>query len=198
MNALKDSQTFQNLVNSWVGESQAHIRYKFIVYACNQKKLYELGKAIKVITTNEFNHARMFYTKIQSAAGKQTFDNLPVTGEYPLKEKWDFLKNFEFAIENETSESKEIYKSYAKTARDEGFEDIAQLFDYIAKIENCHKLMFTELHDQLKNDTMYKRDKAIKWKCADCGHEDTLTEAWEICPVCGAVQGAVMLNLKSK
>ena len=191
---LRNSQTFQNLINAFAGESQAHIRYKFLAYAAKQQKLCEVEKAIKVLEENEFNHARMFYTAIQSA-GSETFVNLQVNAGYPFKEKWDFLKNFDFAIENETEENTKIYPQFSKTARDEGLVNIADLFDLVSAVEACHAKQLTELRDHIKNGTLYNRPQPVKWKCAYCGHEEVLTTAWEVCPLCKAQQGDVMLNL---
>ncbi len=191
---LKDSQTLKNLVTSFAGESQAHVRYQFLEHAAKQQKLFELSKAINTIARNEFNHARMFYTAIQSA-DTGIIENLEVNSGYPFKEKWDFVKNFEFAVANETDEKETIYPSFAKTAQDEGFSDIADLFTKVAGVENCHKMILTEIHTQLRNGKLYKREKPIKWKCSECGYEETLNEAWQVCPLCKMEQGYVMLNL---
>lgn len=191
---LRNSKTFQNLINAYAGESQAHVRYQFLAYGAKQKGLFELEKAIQVIVKNEFHHARMFYTAIQSA-DPNTLSNLEVNSGYPFKEKWDFVKNFEFAIQNESDEHAEIYPEFARIATEEGLTNIADLFNLVAKVENCHKMMLTEIHTQLQNNTLYKRNTPIKWKCSECGHEETLTQAWEICPLCKSPQGYVMLNL---
>ncbi|MFV0517020.1 MAG: rubrerythrin family protein [Aminipila sp.] len=191
---LKNSQTFKNLINAYAGECQAHVRYQFLSHAAKQRQLFEVQKAIDVITKNEFNHARMFYTAIQSA-DSNVLENLEVCGGYPFKEKWDFIQNFEFAISNETDEHSTIYPEFSRIAQDEGFEEISNLFTLIAKVEECHSKQLTELHDQIKNGTLYKRNVPIKWKCSECGHEATLTEAWETCPLCQVPQGYVMLNL---
>ncbi len=194
---LKDSQTLHNLVKAFAGESQAHVRYQFLEHAAKQQQLFELSKAIKTIALNEFNHARMFYTNIQSS-DNGTINNLDVNGGYPFKEKWDFVKNFEFAIANETEEHENIYPAFAKTAQDEGFPEVADLFNKIAAVENCHKMILTEIHTHLQNGTLYSRNQPVKWKCSQCGHEETLNAAWQACPLCKVGQGYVMLNLTDK
>ncbi len=191
---LKKSETFNNLINAYAGECQAHVRYQFISYNAKEKGLFELQKAIDAIVINEYNHARMYYSEIQSA-DKQTIENLEVCSGYPFKEKWDLEDNLKFAMEAETEEHETIYPSFAKTARKEGFEDIARLFDLVANVEECHKKMFKILHKQLVDGTMYKRTKAVKWKCSLCGHEGVSKQAWETCPLCCAPQGNVMLNI---
>ena len=160
---LKNSQTFKNLISAYAGECQAHVRYQFLAYAAKEKKLFEVEKEIKMLIENEFHHARMYYTAIQSA-DSQTLTNLDVCGGYPFKEKWDFLKNFEFAIENETGEHETIYPEFSRIAKEEGFPQIADLFDLIGKVEGCHKNILTELHRQIKNNMLYKRDTPVQWE----------------------------------
>lgn len=65
----------------------------------------------------------------------------------------------------------------------------------LSGVEHCHKLMFEDLHKQLKDGTMYKKDKPVKWKCSGCGYEAESKEAWDVCPLCKAKQGVVMLKL---
>ena len=192
---LKDSQTYSNLAKAFAGECQAQTRYRFLHYAANQAELTALAKVIKTIITNEFNHARMYYTNLQKADEK-TLKNIEIVGGYPFKDKWDMNQNFSFAVENETEEQA-LYKEFGETANKEGFPDIAKLFTDTAAVEKCHSKMLTQIHQQLVDGTMYKKEKKTKFKCGDCGHEDTLLEAWKICPLCEAKQGAVMLILDS-
>ncbi len=196
MPKLLQSQTMSNLARAWAGECQARVRYQFLEYAAKQNGLFTLAEVINTVEKNEFNHARMYYTKMQTAS-KKTLTDVEVCANYPFKEKWNFKENFLFAIENETNEIG-LYRQFAKIAEEEGFGDIAQLFNMISQVEHCHKMLFTDISNQLENGTMYKREKAVKWKCSECGHEDTLTEAWQTCPICAQPQGKVMLILKNK
>ncbi len=195
MKNLKQSKTFENLARAWAGECQARVRYQFLEYAARQKGLIALADVISTVEKNEFNHARMYYTKMQEA-DKKTLDDVLINASYPFKEKWNFEENFLFAIQNETNEVG-LYRKFAKVAQEEGFTDIATLFTLVSDVEHCHKLLFKDIANQLENGTMYKRDKPVKWKCADCGHEAKLTQAWDKCPLCMAAQGSVMLILKS-
>jgi len=197
MNALKSSQTFLNLAKAFANESQAHMRYSFVAYGAHQAKLTALEDVIKKIATNEYNHARMYYTYIQSADGK-TIENIDIQAGYPFKEKWDILENLGFGIENETEENSVIYPQFAQVAHDEGFEDVALLFERIAAVELCHTKLLTDLHQQMSTNTMYKKPNEVKWKCGDCGYEATAKNAWETCPLCEAPQGAVMLQLQDQ
>lgn len=194
---LKESKTYNNLAKTYAGECQAYIRYKFIEYGARMQGYECLAEIIDTVVFNEFNHARMFYTFIQKADNK-TIDNIDISSGYPFKEKWDLVENLKLAAEDESFEENRIYPEYAKVAREEGFEEIAKLFDDIIQVESCHRKLFTDLYTQMKNGTLYKKPKSVKWKCADCGYEATAKEPWKKCPICGAEQGKVMIKLLSE
>lgn len=192
---LIDSKTFLNLAKAYAGETQAYTRYKFIEYGARNQGYNAMSEVIDKVVYNEFNHARMLYTYIQKAS-KKPIENIDISTGYPFKEKWDLQENLRLAAEDEEAEVR-IYKDFEKTAREEGFEDVANLFKLIGDVEKCHKMLFEDLYNQLSSGTLYKKDKPTKWKCAGCGYEETSTEAWQICPLCLAKQGFVMLKLNS-
>lgn len=191
---LKDSQTYKNLARAYAGECMAKARYMFIEYGARKEGFKCLAELVDKVVYNEFNHARMFYSFIQTA-DKKPIEEIEIKADYPFKEKWDLLDNLRFAAEDEAREAEEIYPEFARTARKEGFDDIAGLFENVVQVENCHKMLFTDLYNQMKDGTMYKKPAPVKWKCADCGYEATSAEAWQVCPLCQAKQGADMLKL---
>lgn len=192
---LIKSKTFTNLARAFAGECQARVRYEFLEYGARNAGLTALAEMIDKVVYNEFNHARMFYTFLQKASNK-TIENVEICAGYPFKEKWDLLENLRLAAEDEQMEAESIYPEFARTARQEGFDEIADLFEDVIQVENCHKMLFTQLYDQMKNGTMYKSKTPVKWKCSSCGYEATATEAWDECPLCQAKQGAVMLHIE--
>ena len=192
---LIESKTYYNLARSYSSECQAMVRYKFIEYGARMQKYNTLAEIIDKIVYNEFNHARIIYTKIQDADEKQ-IDNIDICAGNPFREKWDLTENLRLAALDEEKEVK-VYKSFAKTAREEGFTDLEYLFNELAKIEDKHRKTFNELHAQMKDGTLYKKDKPVKWKCIACGYEATGTEAFDKCPVCNAEQGQVGLVIKN-
>lgn len=192
---LIDSKTYKNLAKSYAGESQAYIRYKFIEYGARIAHFGAVAELVDKVVYNEFNHARMFYTKIQDAS-KETIENIDIASGYPFKQKWDFIENLRLASEDEHHEATIIYPQYMKVAREEGFEDIAKLYEDIIQVETCHYSLFTQLYEQLKYGTMYKKSKPTKWKCGDCGYEATAKEAWDKCPLCNANQGQVLVKIE--
>lgn len=190
---LIDSKTYTNLARAYAGETQAYTRYKFIEYGARNEGYNALAEVIDKVAYNEFNHARVLYTFIQQAKDGP-IDNIEVCAGYPFKEKWNLIENLKLASEDEESEVN-TYREFEKTARAEGFIEIADAFSMLSGVEHCHKLMFKDLHEQLKSSAIYKKEKPVKWKCAGCGYESVESKAWDTCPLCKAKQGFVMLKL---
>ena len=187
---LIESKTLLNLAKSYAGEMMAHARYQFVEFGARNEGYNAMADVIDKVVYNEFNHARMLYTFIQQASNK-TIDNIDICSGYPFREKWNLVENLKLAAEDEEAEVRN-YKAYAKIAREEGFEEIANLFDMIAAVEIKHQKLFEDLHAQMKSGSLYKKDKSTKWVCAGCGHEADSKEAWDTCPLCKAKQGFVI------
>ena len=193
---LLESKTIHNLARSFAGETQASTRYKFIEYGARNEGYNALAEIIDKIAFNEFNHGRMFYTYIQQASPK-LIENIDIQAGYPFKEKWNLVENLKLAADDEEHD-RNLYKEFEKVAREEGFEEIANLFNMTASVEDCHRKLFLDLYEQMKNDTIYKKPKTTKWKCSGCGYEAESKEAWDKCPLCQAEQGFVMLEVANK
>ena len=190
---LKNSKTFVNLARAYAGECQARTRYEFIEYGARMNDYNNIADIIDEIVYQEFNHARMFYTFIQKAETSE-IPNINIEAGYPFKEKWDLLENLRIASEDETGDAG-AYGKFAEVAREEGFDDIAQLFEDVKKVEEFHKQVFLELYNQMKNQTLYKKDKKVLWVCGDCGYMAESEEAWDECPLCQAKRGSIKLIL---
>ena len=193
---LLESKTLHNLARSFAGETQASTRYKFIEYGARNEGYNALAEIIDKIAFNEFNHGRMFYTYIQQASPKM-IENIDISAGYPFKEKWNLVENLKLAADDEEHD-RNLYKEFEKVAREEGFQEIANLFAMTASVEECHKKLFLDLYQQFSSGTAYKKDKTVKWKGSGCGYEAESKEAWDKCPLCDAKQGFVMLQVASK
>ena len=130
---LIKSKTYHNLAKAFAGECMARARYEYLEYGARQQGYKALAAEIDKLAYNEFNHGRMFYSFIQSATTK-TIDNIDIASGYPFREKWDLVDNLRLAAQDEEDEGTRIYPAYAKTAREEGFDDVAGLFDNIRSI----------------------------------------------------------------
>ncbi len=190
---LKKSKTILNLAKAFAGETMARTRYEYIEYGARQQGYTALAAVIDKIAYNEFNHSRMFYSFIETA-DKSVIDNVDVSSGYPFREKWNLTDNLLFAAEDEADEANKIYPEYAATARKEGFDDIAGLFENVAKVEKEHESVFRKLHEQLKNGTLYSKKSAVTWTCDGCGYSQKGKTAFETCPLCQAKQGVVRLQ----
>ena len=192
---LIESQTYVNLAKAYSGETQARTRYEFVEYGMRNEGYTTMADIVDTIAYQEFNHARMYYTYLQKASTKP-IKNIEYSAGFPFKEKWTILDNLKFAAEDEHNEAK-IYVSFAKTARKEGFDDIALLFEQTAEVEKIHESVFLELYEQMKENKLYKSDSPTTWVCSACGYTATSKEGWTECPLCKAKQGTILLHLKS-
>lgn len=195
---LEESKTFLNLAKDFAGECQARTRYKFVEYGARKEGLNALAEVIDKVVFNEFNHARMFYTFLQKVKDEKALEKIEFCADYPFKQKWDLEENLRISAEDEYAEFSEIYPAHMQMAKEEGFEDIAKLYEYIISVENCHHKLFEDLYNQVKTNTLYKKKKPVKWKCMACGYEHESEEAWQTCPLCFANRGMVMLQLKDE
>lgn len=190
---LIESQTFLNLARAYSGECQARTRYEFAEYGFRYNGFEAIATIIDKIAYQEFNHARMLYTFIQKA-DENTIKNIEIDSGYPFKEKWDMEENLHLLAEDEDIEAK-LYSKFAITAREEGFEEIANLFENIRNVELKHRDIFKEIHKQFKNNKLYSKTSETKWRCPNCGYESSGKTAWEKCPLCEAKQGVCNIIL---
>ncbi|HHW74254.1 MAG TPA: rubrerythrin family protein [Firmicutes bacterium] len=164
MEKLKGTKTEKNLKEAFAGESMARNNYTY--YASKAKKEgYEQIAAVFLETAdNEKEHAEMA-VKFLKGIGT-TKENLVA------------------AADNENYEWTDMYKRFAADAREEGFEEIADIFDHIAMVEKQHEKRFRALLKNLEEGKVFKRDEEVEWKCRNCGYIHTGKSAPEICPAC--------------
>ncbi len=190
---LKDSKTFVNLARAYMAECSARTRYEFCEYGFRYNGYEAIATLIDKIAYQEFNHARVLYTKLQDAEMKFV-DNIDVCAGFPFKEKWDLETNLSLLCQDELDEA-HAYEEFEATAREEGFTEIADLFKMIRDVEVRHARVFEEVYNQFKNKSLYKKAKEVAWICPACGYVSFDKEAWETCPLCQAKQGYCDIQL---
>lgn len=190
---LKDSKTFVNLARAYMAECSARTRYEFCEYGFRYNGYEAIATLIDKIAYQEFNHARVLYTKLQDGEMK-LIDNIDVCAGFPFKEKWDLETNLSLLCQDELDEA-HAYEEFETTAREEGFTEIADLFKMIRDVEVRHARVFEEVYNQFKNKSLYKKAKEVAWICPDCGYVSFDKEAWETCPLCQAKQGYCDIQL---
>ena len=190
---LKESRTYQNLKKAYVAECSARTRYEFVEYGQRMAGYESLARITDRIAYQEFNHARMLYTKIEDA-NKEIIDNEEIKVSLPFRQKWDMLENLKLIAQDEEDEAK-FYQKAEKTAREEGFNDIAALFSMIRKVELKHKKIFNYLYEKLKEKSLFVSDKEKEWICPACGNSVKATAAPEKCPLCLAKREIFTITL---
>ena len=162
---LKDSKTEKNLYTAFTGEVQAYAKYHYYYEKAKEEGYEQLAEFFKYTADNELTHARLIFEKLGF-----------------LK---DTSKNLEDAISAEAFEYNELYKEFSEVAKDEGFTQIAKLFQGLRAIEHQHEIRFKALLDNLENDKVFSKENNVMWECRYCGHIYNGTDAPEVCPVCG-------------
>ena len=167
---LKGSKTEQNLMTAFAGESQA--RNKYTYYASKAKKdgYEQIAAIFEETANNEKEHAKMWFKELHDGAIPSTLDNLVD------------------AANGENYEWTDMYDEFAKTAREEGFERIALLFEGVAAIEKEHEERYRKLIENIEDGLVFSRDGDKIWQCRNCGHICVGKEAPVVCPVCAHPQ----------
>ena len=173
---LKGSKTERNLMEAFAGESQA--RNKYTYYAAQAKKdgYVQISRIFEETANNEKEHAKIWFKLLHG--GKVA----------------DTLTNLEDAANGENYEWTDMYATFAKEAREEGFNDIALLFENVAKIEKDHEDRYKKLLENIKQEEVFKKQEAVVWECANCGFSYTGNTAVATCPVCNHPQSYFMVK----
>ncbi len=166
---LKGTRTEANLMAAFAGESQA--RNKYTYYASKAKKdgYVQIAAIFEETANNEKEHAKMWFKLLHGGIGS-TMDNL------------------KDAAEGENYEWTDMYANFAKEAREEGFNEIADLFEGVAAIEKEHEERYRKLLANIEGDLVFSKDGDVVWQCANCGHICVGQKAPEVCPVCAHPQ----------
>ena len=175
---LKGSKTEANLMTAFSGESQA--RNKYTYYASKAKKdgYVQIAAIFEETANNEKEHAKMWFKLLHGGIG-------------------DTVDNLKDAAAGENYEWTDMYAGFAKTAREEGFDHIADLFEGVAKIEKEHEERYLKLVKNLEEGLVFSRDGDVIWQCANCGHIVIGKKAPEVCPVCAHPQAYFQIKAEN-
>ncbi|MDE6452895.1 MAG: rubrerythrin family protein [Muribaculaceae bacterium] len=175
--SIKGTQTEINLATAYMAESQAYARYTYYATQADKEEYFPIGEVFRETAANELRHGKVYFKFLEG--GKV---DMPMNVDAGII--GTTAENLKISISEEEFEGVDFYLAAAKTARKEGFNDIADHFEAIAKIENTHKERFQKYLEQVENGTVWKRDKPITWKCLVCGYEHVGTTPPEECPAC--------------
>lgn len=167
---LKGSKTEANLQAAFAGESQARNKYSYYASKAKKDGYVQIANIFEETAANEKEHAKIWFKLLHGGAIPSTIENLTD------------------AAEGENYEWTDMYATFAKEAKEEGFDDIAYLFEEVGKIEKEHEERYRKLLANIEGDLVFSRDGDCMWQCSNCGHIAFGKKAPEVCPVCAHPQ----------
>ena len=184
---FQSSKTKENLARSFASECQEGARYQFLAKMSQQQGYEYLSMIIRTLAHNEMSHAQQFFNKIVELGANES-QNIDIKAGYPFK-SGDLLSVIKLEAENERQSAEEIYPRFASIARQEGFSDVAELFEMVADVERSHHETLTELGNRLENKSLYNSKSESIYKCDECGKTTIGKSAPKKCPLCQMGQG---------
>lgn len=177
--SLKGTKTEANLMTAFAGESQARNKYTYYASKAKKEGFNEIAAVFEETANNEKEHAKIWFKLLHDGQVPDTFTNL------------------EDAAQGENYEWTDMYAEFAETAREEGFERIASLFQMVGNIEKHHEARYRALAELLKENKLFARETQQVWICTNCGHIHIGTHAPEECPVCQHPQGYFVIRAEN-
>lgn len=184
---LKGSQTEINLLKSFAGESQARNRYTYFAAAAKKEGFVQISNVFAKTADQEKEHAKRFYKSLKGG-------ELQITAAFPAGDIGTTVENLRHAAAGENHEWTDMYPGFADIARQEGFENIARLWDAVCIAEKNHEERYLALADNLDSGLVFKRDTPVVWYCQNCGYLHVGEEAPKACPACVHPQSHFELN----
>ena len=176
---LKGTKTEENLKTAFAGESQAHTKYLYYASKAEKEGYNQIGAMFRETAGNEKEHAKIWFKFLHN-------DNVPET-----------TVNLKDAAAGENYEWTDMYAGFAKTAKEEGFGQIADLFEAVGKIEKEHEERYKKLLANIEGALVFSRDGDEIWQCANCGHIAVGKKAPELCPVCNHPRGYFQIRAEN-
>ncbi len=185
MNSLKGTKTAENLMKAFAGESQARNRYTYYASVAKKEGYVQIANLFTETAENEKEHAKRFFKFLNESLFGQAVE---INASYPVG-LGDTKANLLAAAEGENEEWTDLYPEFAKVAEQEGFPSIAVAFKRIAEVEKHHEARYRKLLDNLNNETAFKKESSVLWKCNNCGYIYEGDTAPQACPACLHPQG---------
>ena len=163
---LKGSKTEKNLMIAFSGESEARNKYTFYASKAKKDGYEQIASIFEETANNEKEHAKLWFKALNNGEIPSTIDNL------------------KDAANGENYEWTQMYKGFAIVAKEEGFDDIAKLFEMVADIEKNHEQRYLKLVENIEENKVFHKDEEVIWICRNCGHVYYGKDALKVCPVC--------------
>ncbi len=163
---IKGTKTEQNLMTAFAGESQARNKYTYYASKAKKEGYVQIAQIFEETAQNEKEHAKIWFKLLHDG-------DVPTTAQ-----------NLKDAADGENFEWTDMYAEFAKTAKEEGLDHIAFLFEAVGKIEKEHEERYRTLLKNLETDAIFIKGEKVIWQCQNCGHIHIGETAPKICPVC--------------
>jgi rubrerythrin len=177
MSSLKGTQTEKNLLTAFSGESQARNRYTYFASAAKKEGYVQISDIFTETANQEKEHAKRLFKFLEGG-------EVEITAAFPAGVIGTTLENLYAAAEGEAYEWNEMYPEFAVTARKEGFDAIAAVFEAIAVAEKQHDKRYKDLAANIEAGKVFKKDAPVTWRCRNCGYLHEGAEAPDMCPAC--------------
>jgi rubrerythrin len=181
MGGLRGSQTEKNLLVAFAGESQARNRYTYFSSQAKKDGFVEISSIFEETANQEKEHAKRLFKFLEGG-------EVEIAASFPAGVIGTTLENLKAAAAGENYEHSEMYPDFAKTAKEEGFDTIADVFKAIAVAEKQHEKRYLDLAANIEAERVFKRDQEVVWRCRNCGYLHTGKTAPEECPACAHPQ----------
>ncbi len=175
--SLKGTETEKNILKAFAGESQARNRYTYFASKAKKEGYVQISSIFEETANQEKEHAKRLFKLLEGG-------ELEITAGFPAGVIGTTEENLAEAAGGENHEWTTMYPEFAKKAAEEGFGEIAKIFEAIAVAEKQHEKRYKDLMDNINAGRVFKRGDAVVWRCRNCGYIEEGTEAPEICPAC--------------
>ncbi|MDD5089483.1 MAG: rubrerythrin family protein [Candidatus Wallbacteria bacterium] len=177
MGKLKNTRTERNLLASFAGESQARNRYTYFASVAKKEGFVQVSQIFEETADQEKEHAKRFFKFLEGGT-------VEIQASFPAGRIGTTVENLKAAADGEHEEHTVLYPEAAKIAREEGFNDIATVFEKICVAEKQHEKRYRGLLAGIESGKVFKKDRKITWRCLNCGYLHEGNEAPESCPAC--------------
>ncbi|MFR9546509.1 MAG: rubrerythrin [Rikenellaceae bacterium] len=181
MKSIKGTETEKNLLKAFAGESQARTRYTFFASKAKKEGYEQIAGVFSETADQEKEHAERFFKFLEGG-------EVEITASFPAGKIGTTQENLLAAVRGENEEWSDLYPHFADVADAEGFEDVATIFRYIAKVEVEHEKRYYQLLQRLESGKFFSSDSEMDWQCRNCGYVHHGTDAPEVCPSCAHPQ----------
>jgi rubrerythrin len=178
---LKGSKTEKNLLTAFAGESQARNRYTYFASKAKKDGYVQMSAAFEETAAQEKEHAERLFKFLKGG-------EVEISGSFPAGVIGPTLDNLKASAAGENYEWTEMYPGFAKVAKEEGFDEIADVFASIAVAEKSHEKRYLGFAANIEAGRVFKRSEKVVWRCRNCGYVHEGTEAPEECPACAHPQ----------